>query len=143
MRVAASQDERSVLDLNLAAAKLHLEHYYEAHQHSRKALESGCNMEKALFRLGRAAYGMRQWQEAIGHYEALLVEFPHSPRAKCELARAKARLKEAATGEYDLHRLYSESKGGQQGVFLDVADYTGPVKVAAVPGKGKWFCTET
>lgn len=127
-----------MLELNLSAAKIPLKHYYEAHQHARKALDGGANREKALFRLGQSAYGMRQWQEAIGHYESLLVEFPNCEKAKCELERAKARSREATTGKYDLHRLYTESNRGQQGsVLLDVADYIGSVRVAAVPGKGK------
>jgi hypothetical protein len=97
------------------------------------------------FRLGKSAYGMRQWEKAIQHYESILKEFPSEASiTEPELRRAKARLKEATTGIYDLQSLYNESKTPDGQVkMLDIADYTGPVRVERIRGKGKQGCWHT
>ena len=89
------------------------------------------------FRLGKAAYGMRQWEGAIAYFEQLRQEFPSNGQAPKELDRTAQRRKESLDGEYDLRRLYDESRQGKH--FFDLADYTGPVRVADIPGKGLFF----
>jgi len=81
---------------------------------------------------------MRQWEKAIQHYESILKEHPtESSTTQPELKKAKARLKEATTGVYDLQSLYNESNTPDgRVVLIDAADYTGPVKVERIPGKG-------
>lgn len=81
---------------------------------------------------------MRQWQKAIDHFEKLLAQFyssNQSPLFRQELANAKMRLNEEQTGKYNLQMLYEQSQRGV--LHFDVADYTGPVIVKEVPGKGK------
>lgn len=82
---------------------------------------------------------MRQWEKAIQHYESIVKELPSEANiAEPELRRARARLREATTGVYNLQSLYNESKTRDGQVkMLDVADYTGPVRMERIRGKGK------
>jgi hypothetical protein len=85
--------------------------------------------------IGCAAYGMRSWSEAIGHFESALKENPKCPSTVEQMAKAKARLAESLIGKYDLRKLLDDEQRGQR--FMDVADFCGPVKIADIPGKGK------
>src|SRR4051794_14812664 len=96
---------------------------------------------RVFFSLGCAAYGMRHWSEAIGHFQSALDANPELSLTADKLAKAKARLEESVTGKYDLRKLLDEEKQGQR--FMDVADYVGPVKVADIPGKGVVLKSET
>uniref|UniRef100_A0A914CFG9 Tetratricopeptide repeat protein n=1 Tax=Acrobeloides nanus TaxID=290746 RepID=A0A914CFG9_9BILA len=100
-RALALQPESEVIHLNVACVLLQFE-------------------QKTLYRLGKAAYGMRMWQQAIDHYETLLTESSRVPIAAEELTKSKTRLNESLTGQYDM-----------------LTDYTGPVEVTDIPGKGK------
>lgn len=94
-------------------------------------------MAEFLFRLAKSAYGMRQWAEAIEHLESILREFPNkSSETQPHLDRAEARLKETTSGEYNVYELYKDSSNGK--MQLDHADYHGPVRMEAIPGKGEW-----
>jgi hypothetical protein len=86
------------------------------------------------FSLGCAAYGMRNWSEAIGYFESAWKESPALRLTADKIAKAKARHAESLTGKYDLEKLLDEEKKGQR--VMDVANYIGPVKVANIPGKG-------
>jgi hypothetical protein len=89
---------------------------------------------RVFFSLGCAAYGMRCWSEAIGHFQSALDANPELNLTAEKLAKAKARLEESVTGKYNLRKLLDDEKRGER--FMDVADYIGPVKVADIPGKG-------
>uniref|UniRef100_A0A914DRS6 Uncharacterized protein n=1 Tax=Acrobeloides nanus TaxID=290746 RepID=A0A914DRS6_9BILA len=128
--------ESEVIHLNMAATLLQLERFYEAYEEAYKAVRGDLTedlKDKALFRMGKAAYGMRIWQKAFDHFESL--DASRLPSAVVELAKVKSRLHEATTGKYDLRKIYKKPRQKMQ--FFDVADYTGPVKVADIPGKGK------
>jgi hypothetical protein len=77
---------------------------------------------------------MHSWSEAIGHFDSVLILNPQCNPAVEKLAKAKARLAESLTGNYNLRELFDAEKRGEH--LMDVADYIGPVKVADIPGKG-------
>uniref|UniRef100_A0A914DGZ3 Tetratricopeptide repeat protein n=1 Tax=Acrobeloides nanus TaxID=290746 RepID=A0A914DGZ3_9BILA len=135
-RALKYQPTSPIIHLNCAATFLALERYYEAYQAAKSALDNGADLQKALFRLGKAAYGMRDWQKSSQHFIDLIKQFPNCNDAKKELTRALARLKESRAGQFDLSSLFNQFH--YDGVcYFDIADYVGPVKIANIPGKGK------
>jgi hypothetical protein len=86
--------------------------------------------------MGMAAYGMRDWNSAVDHFKTTCKEFPKNVDAKTELNKAKRRLLESQTGNYDWKAMHSDVQNGKR--ELDVADYVGPIEVVDVPGKGKF-----
>src|SRR6185437_16812646 len=116
--------------LNRAAALLGLHRYSEAHDAAQSVLDdphaTSPHREKAIHRMSRAAYGMRDWERAKTHYQQLLADYPDNELAKEELQRVIARIEEARTGSYEPS---IERKSRDQNTRHDVADYTGPVKV--------------
>jgi hypothetical protein len=95
------------------------------------------NVFLLLVSLGCAAYGMRHWSEAIGHFESALKANPALNLTADKIGKTKARLTESTTGKYDLKKLLKDEEGGQR--FMDVADYIGPVKVVDILGKGQYI----
>uniref|UniRef100_A0A915D840 SET domain-containing protein n=1 Tax=Ditylenchus dipsaci TaxID=166011 RepID=A0A915D840_9BILA len=130
------EPDSGVLHLNMAAAYLATDNYHAAFESAKLALEKGADREKALIRLARGAYGLRNWESACNHFKQLIQDYPSNNEAKVELKNTLARLHESETGQYDLVKLYNLS-ANQQVRRLDVADYTGPVCIADVQGKGK------
>uniref|UniRef100_A0AC34FHU8 Uncharacterized protein n=1 Tax=Panagrolaimus sp. ES5 TaxID=591445 RepID=A0AC34FHU8_9BILA len=122
-----------VLYLNKSITCLQTGAFYVAYKNAKLALEKGGDREKALYRMGQAAYGMREWQKAINHFEEVLKEFPKNTVAVEQLKRANARLAEQKTGKYDFKEMFLESK--KEKAELDVSDYTGPIEIGEIPGK--------
>jgi hypothetical protein len=106
--------------------------------------------------LGKAAYGLNRWADAIDHFEAALAENPTEESKNSilgELERAHARLSEASTGVYDLASIVDRCcrcpDSEQHPIRFDLANYTRLVRVTDIPGKGiiffwqnsKLFCT--
>src|SRR5687767_8378618 len=86
--------------------------------------------------MGKAAYGMRNWPLAIEHYTSLHSLSPNNPWSEGELIKARARLHESTTGQYDFLAMHREFK--QKKCFnFDIADYFGPIEVVSIHGKGK------
>jgi hypothetical protein len=86
--------------------------------------------------MGLAAYGMHDWKLAIDHFQTVRSEFPENSDVKIELNKAKQRLEESQTGNYNWKAIHLARKSGKR--EFDVADYIGPIEVADVPGKGKF-----
>uniref|UniRef100_A0A915DCI8 SET domain-containing protein n=1 Tax=Ditylenchus dipsaci TaxID=166011 RepID=A0A915DCI8_9BILA len=127
-----------VIYLNQAACLLELGCYCEAHEKAGKALSSGAD-KRRLFTgelLGKAAYGMREWQLAIDHFKRLHHDYPSDKEVSSLLNKANDRLQESLTGDYNLNELYKQSVL-QKKLYMDVADYVGPVEIVDIKGKGK------
>ena len=133
---ALKLENSPVIYLNLAAAYLHLNRFFEAYNSAKEGFEMGGNKEKALFRMAKAAYGMRDWIKANEHYKSLIALFPDNNEFKIGLDKTKLRLEESQTGKYDLRSLYEQSLN-LKNINFDVADYIGPVMVSDIEGKGK------
>ena len=124
--------------LNQAAANLKIDRYYQAYLSARKAwaLSSGKaefqnQAEKALFRMGKASYFMREYEKSARYYSQCLDLNPANKEADEELGRSKRRLNESVTGIYDMKDLIEKHKNGD--LRFDVADYNSPdIKVVEV-----------
>uniref|UniRef100_A0AC35FV44 Uncharacterized protein n=1 Tax=Panagrolaimus sp. PS1159 TaxID=55785 RepID=A0AC35FV44_9BILA len=135
-RAIRCNEDNPVLYSNKAEACLQISAFYEADKAAKLALEKGGDRKKALSRMGRAAYGMRQWENAVKRFTEIVNEFSDS-NAKEQLKRATARLNAEKTGISDFKAMYLESKKVNPNV--DVSDYKGPIEIANIPGKGIFF----
>ena len=106
-----------LLYLNCSAAYLGLKLYSQAYSDALRAvdlmmmekIEDVAKMlEKARFRMARAAYGMRQWKNVIENVQECLKINPYNQESTSLLRKAKKRVKEQETGEYDFYKLYDK-----------------------------------
>jgi tetratricopeptide (TPR) repeat protein len=124
-----SSDVKKTLN-NRAAAYLKLEKYNQAYQDTANSVsivlqdQSGSN-EKAYFRMGKAAYAMRQFETALAAFKECLALNPANKQASGEIARTRARLREAQTGRYDMKSVIDQVFN-QKLQRLDLADYFSP-----------------
>jgi tetratricopeptide (TPR) repeat protein len=126
---AKTSDVKKTLT-NRAAAFLKLDKFYRAYLDTVKssqiddANDSGdaVNNEKTFYRMGKAAYSMRQFDVALEAFEKCLKHNPQSREAKEEIARTKARLYESSTGKYDMKSIVQQALV-QKKPRLDLADY--------------------
>uniref|UniRef100_A0A914P4Q9 SET domain-containing protein n=1 Tax=Panagrolaimus davidi TaxID=227884 RepID=A0A914P4Q9_9BILA len=132
-RAIRCNEDNPVLYSNKAEACLQISAFYEADKAAKLALEKGGDRKKALSRMGRAAYGMRQWENAVKRFTEVVSEFSDNSEANKQLKRATARMNEEKTGIFDFKAMYSESKEVNPNV--DVSDYKGPIEIANIPGK--------
>jgi tetratricopeptide (TPR) repeat protein len=130
-----------VINLNKSAVFLRLGRFFEAHQAVERAIADESSIvntdsrlkQKALFRLGQAAYGIRDWEKAIQICSELTDDV-----SRRLLEQSRQRLSEARTGSYDMEGL-GKSMGAV--VHHDVADFVGDVVIAEIPGKGRGLRT--
>jgi hypothetical protein len=132
-RAIRCNPELSVLYLNKALTCLRTGAFYFAYEAAKIGLEKGGDREKALYRMGQAAYGMREWQKAAELFLSVLKEFPSNINASEELKRATTRLSEQKHGKYNFKAMLLESQ--KKKAEFDVADYMGPVEIVDIPGK--------
>ncbi|KAH7725125.1 hypothetical protein AAVH_07404 [Aphelenchoides avenae] len=97
------------------------EKFYQVYEKAKKALKYGRDKERYLLILGKAAYGMRKWEQSVQRFEQLCEASPDNVAAKEGLDAAKARLTESRTGNFDFVKLYEAAKRGVEDI--DVADY--------------------
>ncbi|RSH90479.1 hypothetical protein EHS25_001084 [Saitozyma podzolica] len=94
--------------------------------------------DRLAYRSAQAAYDMRMYDRAekfVQEYKRLGVK-----QGAVLEAKIKARQREAKDGSYDWTAMFEYSIK-DSAPFLDVADYTGPVAVAKIPGKGRGLIT--
>ena len=113
-------------------AHLKLEHFNLAYQDALKVtqteksgeIDTAAN-EKAFFRMAKALYAMRQFQEAHDSFKKCIELNPSNSEAAVELEKCKQRISESQTGNYDMGNIIKLSREQKQ-LFLDVADFTSP-----------------
>jgi tol-pal system protein YbgF len=87
----------------------------------RKRWPSSGYTESALFWLGNAQYGLRQYKEAIGSFRSLVTSTPDSPKAPeamLAIANCQAELKDTKAARKtidDLLKTYPKSEAAQAG----------------------------
>ncbi len=120
--------------LNKAEVYLRLGWFHGAFHNAKVAVDSGTLnddlVKKAVVRMIKAHYGLGRYSAAL---EAAKT-FPKDLNVKELSERAKERLKEQATGEYDWCRLFDELQNNLKGYRPDVADFIGPVEVKIPKG---------
>ncbi|CAO2647207.1 Nn.00g081290.m01.CDS01 [Neocucurbitaria sp. VM-36] len=92
--------------------------------------------EKALFRAAEALYFLERFQESYEILELLCMKFPSNKQATIVLDRARKRLSETSTGDYNFKLLQAEAKKLRP-PQLDHATYVGPVEIRETNGKGR------
>ena len=120
--LALSKEKSAKAYSNLSAAYLALDKYHLALVSARSAVELEANNEKALFRMARASYEMRHFQQAKEHFAKCLTVNGENKEARSGLARAEKRLQEERTGRYDIKHLLEEA-ATRNVLRMDVADY--------------------
>ncbi|KAI1703543.1 SET domain-containing protein [Ditylenchus destructor] len=135
-RALLLEPNSAVVQLNRSAVLIKMQRFYDSYESAQMALKNGADEEKALFRLGVAAYGMREWEKSVHHFRSLRDKFPANKAAKDDLGKAQIRLQEFQAGSYNFdqlfHQVFKEKKR-----FLDVSDYNGPIEISEIPRKGK------
>ena len=89
---------------------------------------------KALLRAARAEYGRRNYARAMDFFRQHKDTGGRNSEDAIWIRKCDDRLKESATGVYNWARLFQES---QRESKLDVGEYTGPVEVQEIPGRGR------
>jgi hypothetical protein len=96
--------------------------------------------ERAMHLASRALYSLRRYKESTALLEDLLKQFPANESAKHDLERARLRVKESETGEYDFESIYKEIENPRP-PHLDHATYLGAVEARSSPGRGRGLYT--
>ena len=124
----SSTDVKKTLN-NRSLANLKLEKYFCAYQDAQKSLriqdgesKNTQNDEKAFFRLGKAAYSMRQFESAFDAFTKCYDLNNNNKDAQSELSKTKQRMNEAKTGQYNFKSAIDRAKNQNQ-LRLDVADF--------------------
>ncbi|TFY52583.1 hypothetical protein EVJ58_g9932 [Rhodofomes roseus] len=127
-----------VLRLNRAEAYLRLEFYsgtlYDAQSVLSTPDLSPAFRNKALLRAARAEYGRRNYASARQLFQQHRVSSSNNAEDATWIRRCEERLRENSIGKYDWARLFEECQHDSR---LDAADYTGPVEVKTIPGRGR------
>ncbi|OBT80180.1 hypothetical protein VF21_00589 [Pseudogymnoascus sp. 05NY08] len=92
--------------------------------------------EKAMFRAGEALYHLGRFDECCKVLAMLYRLYPLNVLARASLDRAKSRLAEQKTGEFNFKLLQAEAKKLRP-PHLDHATYIGPVEVRQTASKGR------
>ena len=129
-----------VLLLNRAEAYLRLG-FFSGALHDVLAVLSSASSEltpalrgKALLRAARAEYGRRNYAGAKGFFQQHKMTGTNNSEDAIWIRKCDDRLKESSTGVYNWARLLQES---QRESKLDIGEYTGPVEVKEIPGRGR------
>ncbi|XP_014552216.1 hypothetical protein COCVIDRAFT_110923 [Bipolaris victoriae FI3] len=96
--------------------------------------------EKALFRAAEALYHLTRYEECCSVLEKLCRLFPNNKEAVAAHTRARNRVRESSTGEFDFRLLQAEARK-RIPPHLDHGTYIGPVTVKKAKGKGRGLFT--
>ncbi len=122
--------------LNRSASYFKLERYYLAYKDAEKAAQLDDKCEKAYYRMGKAAYEMRQFEVAEKNFKNFL-KYNKLQDAEIELKKCQDRVNETLTGDYDFKSIVDQALK-KENLFFDVADFkSNKIKVADVKNKSK------
>jgi tetratricopeptide (TPR) repeat protein len=96
--------------------------------------------EKALYRAGKALYGLGRFSQCCDIFQTLCEKYPKNFEAAKELARARLRLLEQQCGTYDFKTIYKEVSKVRP-PQLDHATFIGPVMVKISSDRGRGLFT--
>lgn len=126
---------------NRAAAYLELEMFYQAMEDAQESARLEPS-EKAYYRLGKAAYSMRQYEMAAESFKKCLALNEKNRKAADDLKRCHDRIEESKTGCYDVKALINNVKSGV--LRLDVGDYVSKdIEIVDIPNKSKGIIYNT
>lgn len=116
---------------NLALAK-----FDDAHADALASCSQVSADWKPHFTAGRAAYGLRRYQDSHDSFRRALELNPSGSSVKRELERCEARLAEERQGGYDFRKMYEALS--PRNVHLDNATFTARIRIAdsSLHGRG-------
>ncbi|KAL3132993.1 hypothetical protein ABBQ38_006902 [Trebouxia sp. C0009 RCD-2024] len=118
---------------NLAAVHLCLKKWLEALKHAQVGLEIDPKHIKCLYHCADAAMHLGQYTKAIHHLTLAETLAPSSPQISTCLRTAQE-LQRQSLGQYDPGKLFLNQ---QDKAVSQLANFTGPLKVTHLPGKGR------
>lgn len=137
LAIEVSNQESVRAYLNRAQCFLKMEKYYAAYQDAEKATELDMDSEKAYYRLGKAAYMLRRYEDAKECFEECLNLNMELNDAKVELEKTYERLKERDSGHFNIKGLYEQSFERKE-LNMDVCDFkSSKIEVADIENKAK------
>jgi hypothetical protein len=92
--------------------------------------------EKALFRAAEALYSLRQFEKSCEVLQLLCNAYSDNKQAKLILDRAKKRVQEQNTGNYNFKQLQVEAEKLKP-PRLDHASYYGPIEIRQTKSRGR------
>ena len=130
LKRARSEKDAIILLLNRCQARLQSQHYDAALSDALAIIEMSPKGpgEKALFRAGRALYGLQRWKEASDYFERVLAQNPKNHTARQDLTRCRTRRDESA-GIYDFKSMLAEAVSKSPNSDMDRANFIGRVEV--------------
>lgn len=96
--------------------------------------------EKALYRAGKALYGLGRFSQCCEILKTLCEKYPKNLAAEKDLAQVRLRLVEQQCGTYDFEAIYKEVATARP-PHLDHATFIGPVVVKKSQGRGRGLFT--
>lgn len=129
-----------MIRLNRALAKIQDESYEDALIDTQGLGPNPNPSEKALYRAGKALYGLGRFSECADIFQTLGEKYSNNTEAAKELVRVQLRLAEQRNGAYDFKSMYKEVSRLQP-PQLDHATFIGPVILKPSPGRGRGLFT--
>lgn len=139
IEAAEDPDDKRLAHLNRSLTNLRLGRPERALEDARNGSDAASPSEKGLFRETRALYELGRFEESLQRLETLSASYPENKCAEAEVQRAKARLLEQQTGNYDFGQMYEQAR--QTPPLIDCATYSAPVEVRPLPGGGHGLFT--
>ena len=120
--------------LNRSLANLRLQRPGKAASDASRGTDATAPSEKGRFREARALYELGHFQASLEKLQDLLTTHPGNAAAASEMNRAKERIREQQTGEYNFRHMYEQAKETPR--IIDSATFSAPVEVRGdVPGR--------
>lgn len=121
---------------NRSAANLSIDRWYQAFKDAEISAKLDPKNQKAYYRMGKALYNMRQFEQAVNAFSKCLEVDDKIKEAYDELDRAKKRVEESETGKYSLKSIMEQFKKGM--LRFDVADYVSDeIEIVDMGKRGK------
>ncbi|SPO01999.1 related to TPR domain protein [Cephalotrichum gorgonifer] len=133
--VATTPDEAKPAYLNRSIANLRLGRPEKALSDATQCADTAKLFERSLVREASALYKLGNFSKCIERLDGLLLSNPTNSDASAELGRARARLHEQNTGEYNFNEMYKQA--GKTPPLIDCATFHGPCEMRDSPGKGQ------
>ncbi|RUS14758.1 hypothetical protein BC938DRAFT_477237, partial [Jimgerdemannia flammicorona] len=136
--VLEKKPDDAVVLSNRAQAYLNLSQFREALSDAEAAVGFDDGQKKAKFRMFKALYGLKKYEEATATLEALNRDevFEGNDEIRGLLRKANERVAEQRFGRYNIVNIVHEARSTSPPI-LDHAEYIGPVRVAQIPGRGR------
>ncbi|KAG6368930.1 hypothetical protein INS49_003148 [Diaporthe citri] len=140
-RTAETAEELHLAYLNRSLANLRLGRPATALADAIKSYgeDSSARTERGLLREASALYELAKYGQCLDTLQTLITSHSERASAMPMIERARARLQERQSGQYDFRRMYEEAQ--KTPPLIECATYIGAVEIRDSPGKGRGVFT--